>query len=361
MNARGIIAPRLAGQTFGAMVITSIVANGERVRKGQAIVEFDRQAQYQDFLDQQASYRALASKLAVQRAADEASKAGDDAALTQAEDAVETAKLEVKKNPLVTRIQAEINNETLQEDEASLKQLQHTYVLKRQASAAAIRNLQIQEERARQTMLNAQQNMEMMVLRSPMDGIAVLSETFMNGTMGYVQVGSTVYPGRAFMRVVDPTRMNVEVTVNQADLPGLRAGQPAVVHLEAYPDLSFPATIETLSPLGVRGQYSSRVITFQGIVAIQGSSPELMSDLSAAVDVEEAREPGVLLVPIQSVSWSGGNAFVWVRAGNGFERRQVRTGPSSDLDVVIESGLSAGDVIREYAAESGGGAGRAAE
>lgn len=361
VHARGILAPRLAGANFGAMVLTSVAPAGTRVKKGAVLAEFDRQAQYKDYLQKQASYHDLASRLTVQRASEEAAKAGDDAALQQAKDAVQIAKLEVKKNPLVTRIQAEINNETLQENEATLKQLQHTYALKRQAGAAGIRNLAIQADRAKQTMINAEQNMQEMVLRSPMDGIAVLTEVFLNGTMGYVQVGSSIYPGTAFMRVVDPTEMEVSVSVNQADLPALRVGQQAVVHLEAYPSLSFSAVLEELSPLGSPGQYSPLVRTFQGVFVIRGSGPKLMPDLSAAVDVEVEREKNVLLVPIQSVSWSGGEAFVWLRAGDGFAKRQVRAGPENDLDVVIEAGLAPGDVIREYAMGSARGGAQGTE
>ena len=355
LRSQPILAPTLAGAQLGSMVITMIAPAGERVRRGQVLVEFDRQQQYKDFLDKQAKYRGLADQVAQKEAAEQAARAADDSGLKQAEDALATARLEVKKNEILSRIDAEINVEKLEEAEATLKQLRHTYALKRQAAAAGIRDLEIQEARAKETMVYAEANARKMVIHSPIDGIVVLSDIWLNGRMGHAQEGTQVQPGVPFMRVVDPSRMDVRVRVNQADLPLLRVGQQAVVHLDAYPGLRFPGTLEELAPLGRPGQFSNKVRNFAGIFSIQGSNRKLMPDLSAAVDVELASEKNALVVPIQSVASTREGAYVWVETGSGFEKRQVRTGAENDLEMVVESGLRAGETIRGYAETGEGG------
>ncbi len=356
VHSVSIVTPRLAGSGMGSLVVTSILPTGTQVKKGQVLAKFDRQEQYKNFLTKKASYQKLSGQLAVKRAAEQAARAQDDAALKKAENDVAKAKLQLTQSEFATRIQAEIDKETLQEDRAVLEQLHQTYALKRQAAAAAIRSLQIQRQRAHQSMEHALQNAEKMVIHSPVDGIAVLNQTFISGTIGYAQTGSSLYPGQSFMRVVDPSVMEVQVLVNQEDLPLLRVGQHAVIHLVAYPGLSFLAKLENLSPLGQPGQFSSRIKTFTGIFSIQGSNPKQMPDLSAAVDVRLQSEKNVLLVPIQSVATDGNAAYVWLAAGSGFEKHSVRAGPENDLDVVIESGLQPGETIREYATGSGEGA-----
>jgi HlyD family secretion protein len=355
LHSRPILAPRLAGAHLGSMVVTALVPAGAHVKTGQLLVAFDRQQQYQDFLDKQAKYRDLTQQVAEKQAVEDSARADDQTALKQAEDALATARLEVKKNEIVSRIQAEINDETLQEAEVTLKQLRHTYTLKRQAAAAGIRILQIQQQRARQTMLYAQSNERKMVIRSPMNGVVVLNDIWLNGRMGHVQEGTQVRPGVPFMRVVDPSRMDVSVKINEADLPFLHPGQHATVRLDAYPDLSFPGTLERLAPLGHSGQFSSAVKMFTGIFSIQGSNAKLMPDLSAAVDVQLASDPKALVVPIQSVARGKDGSYVWLRSGSGFEKHPVTTGPENDLDVVIRSGLAAGQTIREYANPPAGG------
>jgi HlyD family secretion protein len=355
LRSQPIVAPKLAGAQLGSMVITALAPAGAHVKRGDVLVEFDRQQQYKDFLDKQAAYLSLVDQVAQKVAADEAARAKDDSDLKQAEDALATARLEVKKNEIVSRIDAEINNEKLQEAEATLGQLRQTYQLKRQAAAADIRSLRIQAARARQTMLYAQSNSRKMVVHSPMDGIVVLNDIWLNSRMGKAQEGTQVRPGVPFMRVVDPSQMDVRARVNQEDLPFMRVGQHAVVRLDAYPGLSFPGTLEQLAPLAHNGQFSDFVRTFTGIFSIQGTSPKLMPDLTAAVDVQLDSEKNALVVPVQSVATGKSGPYVLLRSGSGFVKRAVRTGPENDLDVVIESGLAPGDTIRENAGATDAG------
>lgn len=171
--------------------------------------------------------------------------------------------------------------------------------------------------------------------------------------MGEVQEGDEVRPGVPFMKVIDPAQMDVRVAVNQEDMPELRIGQPATVHLDAYPGLSFPGVLDELAPLGHSGQFTDKVRTFVAIFSIRGNNPKLMPDLSASADVELSKLQNVLVVPAQSVINDKGQDYVLLKTAIGFDKHQVKIGPTNDLDVVIESGLHAGDVIRT-APESAG-------
>jgi HlyD family secretion protein len=110
--------------------------------------------------------------------------------------------------------------------------------------------------------------------------------------MGEVQEGDQVRPGVPFMQVVDPSRMEVQVPVNQEDFLSLQVGQPARVHLDAYPQLMFPGKLEEMAPIARNGDFSSRLRTFAVVFSISGSDAKLMPDLSAAVDVDLAPPGG---------------------------------------------------------------------
>jgi multidrug efflux pump subunit AcrA (membrane-fusion protein) len=73
---------------------------------------------------------------------------------------------------------------------------------------------------------------------------------------------------------------------NQQDFPSLQVGQTAKVRLDAYPEMVFPGKLDQMAPIGEGGDFSNKVRAFVVIVAIQGSDPKLMPDLSAAVDVD---------------------------------------------------------------------------
>src|SRR5262249_33530779 len=147
-------------------------------------------------------------------------------------------------------------------------------------------------------------------------------------------------------QVVDPSRMEVRVLANQADFPILQRGQPATIHLDAYPGLNLPAALEDISPLGQQGQFVESIRNFATRFQIRGSDPPLLPDLSVAVDVELQKIPNALVVPAQSVAHEDSSDFVWLKASAGFTKREVRIGARNDTEVVIVSGLSRGDVIR---------------
>lgn len=346
VKSRPVLAPRLEGAQLNSMVVTKLASAGSRVKQGDVLVEFDRQAQIKDALDKRATYQDLVDQVEEKRAAEDAARAKDETELKQAEDDLTKAQLEVTKKDIVSRIDAEKNQETLQEAVQTLQQLRQTFQLKREAAAADIRVLEIQRDRARGTMLYAQGNAEKMTIRSPMDGIVVLNTVWLGSRMGEVQEGDEVRPGVPFMKVIDPAQMDVRVAVNQEDMPQLRIGQSASVHLDAYPGLSFPGVLDELAPLGHSGQFTDKVRTFVAIFSIRGNNPKLMPDLSASADVELSRLPNVLVVPAQSVINDKGQDYVFLKTATGFDKHQVKIGAANDLEVVIESGLHAGDVIR---------------
>jgi HlyD family secretion protein len=288
IKARAIQAPLLAGQQVGTLTITKIVASGTRVKKGDLLAEFDSQAQLRDFIDKQAQSDDENEKVIEEQAKEAAARAKDETEMTQAEDSLSKAKLEMEKVELLSRIDAEKAQEDLDEAQATLAQLKETFDLKRKAAQASIRILEIQRDRTRETMLHAQANSALMQIHAPIDGIVVLNTIWKQGNMGEVKEGDQVRPGVAFMQVVDPAIMAVQVPVNQEDLLGLKLGQKAEVHLDAYSDLVFEGQLESVDPMGKTGDFSSKLRSFSATFAIKGHDPRLMPDLSAAVEVDPA-------------------------------------------------------------------------
>ncbi|HXY26573.1 MAG TPA: efflux RND transporter periplasmic adaptor subunit [Candidatus Acidoferrum sp.] len=346
-----VLAPRLEGAQVGSMVITKLAPAGSQVKKDDLLAEFDPQAQMKDYLDKKSSYDNLAGQVAQKQAEEEIARAKDDTAMKQAEDELKRAQLELQRNEIVSRIDAEKNQEAADEAQATLKQLKETYQLKRAAATAGIRILEIQRDRALESMRYAQSNAAKMTVRSPMPGVVVYNTIWLGGRMGTVQLGDEVRPGLPFMAVVDPSQMEVRVELNQVDVLHVYPGMHAKMHLDAYPGLSFVATLEDLSPLGHTGQFTETVRTFTARFSVQGSDPKLLPDLSAALDLELGSQGNVLVIPRSYVESDAGNSYVWVKATGSFEKRAVKTGPASDLDVVVLSGLQEGEIIRQLTGE----------
>jgi len=285
VQARAILAPLLSGQQIGTLTIIHLAPGGTKVKQGDLLVEFDRQAQMRDIVDKQAEYQKLVAQVAAEQAKETAARAKDETELKTAEDTLRKAELEIQKTEILSRIDAEKYEENLDEAKATYDQLRETFDLKRKAAQAAIRILEIQRDRTKQTMEHAQANSDQMQIHSPLDGVVVLNTIWKEGTMGEVQEGDQVRPGVPFMEVVNPSTMQVRVHANQQDFPSLQVGQTAKVRLDAYPEMVFLGKIDQVSPIGEGGAFSNKLRTFVVIVGIQGNDPKLMPDLSAAVDV----------------------------------------------------------------------------
>lgn len=285
-QAVAIVVPRLRGQGGGNdMVLMRLVPGGSRVAAGEVLIELDPQAQLRTAFDRRVEVNDLEGQIERMRATQAVTSSQDDTAISTAANDVARAKLENTKNELIPRIDAEKNALALEQAEARLKQLRETYDLKRTAARADLRILEIRRDRAALALENAERNATLMTLRAPFSGLAVLKTTFRAGTMTEFQEGDQVRPGQAVLDVIDPSRMRVRAQVNQADIARVSVGQRAKVRLDAYPGLEFDGTVRQIAPLASPGPRNPRVRSFTAVISVEGSHPNLLPDLTAAVEL----------------------------------------------------------------------------
>jgi HlyD family secretion protein len=351
VQATTIAAPRLSGQNNNSLVIMRLIKAGTTVKAGDPLIEFDRQEQIRIALDRQAELTDLDQQIKKRQADEIAAKAGDDSTLMQARSALERARLELVKNEMLPKIRAEKNTLAFEEAEAKLTQLQETYDLKRRAAAADIKILEIRRDRSETNMKQAEANAARMLIVSPLPGVAVVKTTWKSGgNMVEFMEGDEVRPGQAVIEVVNPAIMRVRARVNQADMNDLRTGQTVRVGLDAYPDLTFDGTVDQISPIGQQSTLSPKIRNFIVLVMVKGAHPNLMPDLTASLDVQLERAPGVLVVPRDAVVMEGEQAFVRARRGGRVERQDVTLGSMNTHEVVITGGLQEGVTVARNAA-----------
>jgi HlyD family secretion protein len=351
VEATTISAPRLRGQYNNSLVIMRLVRAGTRVRQGDLLVEFDRQDQLRNALDRRAELNDYEQQIKKRQAEEVAARASDDSTLKQAQSALEKAKLELVKNELLPKIQAEKNTLAFEEAQARLKQLQETYDLKRRAAEADIRILEIRRERSETNMRQAELNAERMLVTSPISGVAVIKTTWKNGgNMLEYEEGDEVRSGQPVVEVVNPEEMRVRARVNQADINEICVGQPVRVGLDAYPDIVLNGAVSQISPIGTQSSLNPKLRSFVVLVLVKDSNPSLMPDLTASLDVELERVPRALVVPRDALTRDGNGYVAMVRRGAALERQPVRVGAMNTHEAVITSGLQEGVRIARNAA-----------
>jgi multidrug resistance efflux pump len=345
VRAAAAIAPRLAGQNSPTLVITRLVKGGGRVQAGDVLVEFDPQDQARAAFDRRAEYLDLEQQIKRQLADQAASRASEDTGLTQAQNDVERARLEVLKNRFLPPIDAEKNDLALEQAQARLAALQKTYALRRKAAEADRKTLDIRRERSKNALDHAEANAERMTLRAPFQGLAIVQAAFKGTQMAELQEGDEVRAGAPVVNVVDPSAMQVRVRISQTDGGDVSVGQPARISLDAYPGLMFDGRVEQMAPMAVASSVTPAVRSFMAVVSIVGSHANLMPDLTAAVDITVEQRDTSLLLPRESVVVEPDRAWVLVRRGQSLERLPIAIGSLSAERVVVTGGLKEGDLV----------------
>lgn len=347
-NFATVTAPMLRGPETGkALVLMKLVSPGARVKKGELIAQIDAQST-QDHIDDVAdSVKQAQSDIRKRKAEQQVEWEALQQTLRTARSAMEKARLDAKTTVLLTEIERELLKLNLEEAEARYEQLQKDLAFHKAANDAEIRILELTQERQQRHHDRHMVDLVKFTIYAPMDGLAVMQQTWRGGEMGQIQEGDQLGPGQAFMKVVNTSSMQVEAKANQAESSDLRIGQPVTVRLDAFPGLQFNGRIYSLGALAVGGWNQSNYIrTIPVGIQIEGSDPRLIPDLSAAADVLIGRTGSVLSIPLAAVRERNGLATVLARNGDVFEERPVTLGIHNTEQVAVLSGLAAGAEVK---------------
>ena len=133
----------------------------------------------------------------------------------------------------------------------------------------------------------------------------------MSGTVTRLNVeeGEIVTSGRsafsqgpAILTIADLSRMVVKTRINEVDIAKIALGQKVEIRVDAYRDRVFEGRVSEIAPSAYTGgQQGDGTITFEVMIEVVGSPPELLPGMSADVDIIVMEEGNLLQLPIDSV------------------------------------------------------------
>ncbi len=347
-NFSNITAPKLTGPEGNRpMTILQMAPNGSMVRRGQVVIQIDGQALV-DHIDDLATTVEQAQGDIDKRKAEQAL---DMENLSQnvrvAKSELDKVRLDMKAKELRTPLDQELLQLTIEEADAKYTQLVKEVEMKKTAQAAELKILQLTSERHVRHRNRHKMDLKKFTVEASMDGMAVVQSTFRGGEFDSIKVGDVVAPGQLAMKVVDPKTMQVEGTINQAQVSQFRIGELATISLDAFPGMKFKGKLYSVGALAVAGgRQQSFIRTIPVRVGIEGYDPRLIPDLSAAADVLTATsEEKAVVIPRGAVHEEGGKSFVFAKSGGSFLKREVTTGAMNDTQVAIQTGLTAGEEV----------------
>jgi multidrug efflux pump subunit AcrA (membrane-fusion protein) len=338
----------------GMLRLVKLLPTGTSVKAGDVVFEFDPADQEYN-LEQQKSDLAEAEQQIVKSRADTAVQESQDKLdLLTARYDVRRAELASAANEFIGSIEAQKNQLTLDEAQRRLAQLEKDISSRTATNAAALAVLDEKRNKALLSMKRAQSIIDSLVVRSPIDGVVAVKDNrdMINGFFfsGMVipeyREGDTTSSGRPIADVVEAGRMQVRAKVNETDRDNLAPGQTATVQVDSLPGRTFTAKVGALSGLASRGSFFETTAVRQFDVTFQLDQPDPAMRAGASVRlVIDGRElKDALHIPRQAIFEKAGKTFVYLKNGDGFEKKDVRVVNSTESRAVI-NGLSEGDVV----------------
>jgi HlyD family secretion protein len=172
-----------------------------------------------------------------------------------------------------------------------------------QATQRAERTLEtrrIDVTRLEAALAQAEYDLSQVVIRSPIDGIITRlnieeGETVMTGTMNN--------PGTVLMTIADLSVIEAEIEVDETDIVNVEMGQEAIVTIDAFPDIEYPALVTEVgkSPINAQAAATGQAINFKVVVRLNDTVPGARPGLSCTADIVTAQRSQVLAVPIQAL------------------------------------------------------------
>jgi RND family efflux transporter MFP subunit len=197
----------------------------------------------------------------------------------------------------------------------------------------------------------AQQSVDNCIIRAPFSGIIVSKDA---------QVGEMVSPisaGGGFTRtgiatIVDMNSNEIEVDVNEAYIARVRPGQKVMATLDAYPDWQIPSHVRTIIPTADRQKATVKVrISFDKL------DPRILPDMGVKVAFLNEKDSSKrakskkqgpaakAIIPQSAVRGESGGSYVFEVRDGKLERRAVRFGRQIGSDVEVIAGVSSGDQL----------------
>ena len=153
---------------------------------------------------------------------------------------------------------------------------------------------------------------------------------------------------KSLLTIVDLSRVWVEVSIHENDLPEVRHARRAEITTPANPGRIYSGQLVTIGDLV---DPVNRTVTV--IFSVNNADGGLKLEMTAEARIATQARALALLIPASAALYEEGRRLVFVEREPGvFQRRQVTIGARQDDHVIVTSGLQAGENVVSVGAQS---------
>jgi RND family efflux transporter MFP subunit len=191
-------------------------------------------------------------------------------------------------------------------------------------------------EQARAALNYAEIQLSYATIKAPISGVIASITT---------QEGENVAVGLSaptFVTIVDLSRLQVDVFVDETDIGKVKVGQGATFTVDAYPGKEFSGKVIAIYPKAITQQ---NVVYYDVVIAINDTEGLLRPDMTASVTIYAVKRENVLTVPNRAIRREEGKRYVYTAADNVISKREVKVGFRDSNYTEIVEGLKEGERV----------------
>ncbi|HWZ43507.1 MAG TPA: efflux RND transporter periplasmic adaptor subunit [Candidatus Saccharimonadales bacterium] len=355
-----LVAPPIGGD----LQIVKLVPTGTIVKKGDIVAQFDTSNFDRSLEQKQSELKSAQADIEHMRAEARLSQEQQATDVLQARFDVDRARLDVSKQEILSKIDGAETRLKLTDSEQKLKEMHQKSDSTKKSGAADVERKKQKQEKSRFDVERARNQVEVLTVRAPADGMVTIMPNFRvrNWATGTVapdfKEGDRAWSGALIAELPDLSAVRASARVEETDRGRLKAGQDAMVRIDAIADKEFKARVAEISPLA-KVDYSVWPFTKNFSIEVEILEPDsrIRPGMSASGRIAVERVAGSILAPVESVFEKNGGLVAYVLTGSKFEERTVRVARRGRTQLLISSGLKPGDkVALKDPTETGGSA-----
>ncbi|MBL7927811.1 MAG: HlyD family secretion protein [Bacteroidia bacterium] len=322
--------------------IEDLVAEGSVVKKGDFIAELDKSEIATKISEAENELTKTQSQF-------EQIRLDTSLTLRQLRDELENLKFQLKEKQIVveqsvyeppaTIRQAQLDLERTQKN---LDQGEKSYVLKQKQSIAKMQEISASLNQTQNRLQNLVNLMNQFSIVAPDDGMVIYARDWNGKKKG---AGTQIQAWSPIVATLPDLSVMISKTyINEVDIRKIKPGLPVEVSLDAFPEKKLTGTVTEVANVGEQvAKYDSKV--FEVIVQITMKDTTLRPAMTTSNKIVLGKIKNVLSVPLESIHTTDSISYVYVKGSLGINKQQVRTGVSNENNIVILSGITAGDQV----------------
>jgi len=340
-----IQAPR-SQQNFGN-TITFLVDEGEIVKAGERIVEFDDTSLINNKTDAETTLETAILNVTKKKADLESSRCDLLNSLRNAENSLKRAELYGKiDKSLLSENQFEQYRLNIMKAQLQLEKARENLDNFEKTYDSEMTKVEITKSQAELQLKRIESDIALTKINARQDGIFLYGDNWQSNRK--VQVGDSIFPGMEVASIPDMTSLQVVGYVFDTEYRQLSRGMRCEVSFDALPGVNVGGTVVLLTDVASRRGFASDQKMFQATVQLDNVDTELFKPgMTARVNVPLVLANAATAAPREyiGVDAQGRN---FVRTGTDIKKADtqfVKLGVIGDKMIEISSGVSAGEKL----------------